>query len=137
MAAGCSKAVVSWLKLKEELNISELQKSISGGKSLTLKLKKSTAERERACRSLCALANREMQPAVGCREWKKGDVVDWVYLLGGLCHFWRWIGPLPGGWVHGFITPLVCRSVFLTKSFVFCGVVKKVWGTDVCDGFMF
>ena len=27
-----------------------------------------------------------------CR--RKGDVVDWVYLLGG--------GPLPAGWVHGF-----------------------------------
>ncbi len=23
--------------------------------------------------------------------WKKGDVVDWVYLLAGLCHFKEWL----------------------------------------------
>ena len=41
------------------MNFSELQKSIAAGESLTLELKKSTAERERACRSLCALANSQ------------------------------------------------------------------------------
>ncbi len=39
------------------LNFTDLQKSIAAGESQTLELKKSTAEKERACRSLCALAN--------------------------------------------------------------------------------
>ena len=39
------------------LNFTELQKSIAAGESQTLELKKSTAEKERACRSMCALAN--------------------------------------------------------------------------------
>ncbi|TLU81951.1 MAG: ATP-binding protein [Chlorobium sp.] len=39
------------------MNFNELQKSIAAGESQTLELKKSTAEKERACRSLCALAN--------------------------------------------------------------------------------
>ena len=39
------------------LNFTELQKSIEAGESQTLELKKSTAEKERACRSLCAFAN--------------------------------------------------------------------------------
>ena len=39
------------------MNFTELQKSIAAGESQTLELKKSTAEKERACRSLCALAN--------------------------------------------------------------------------------
>ena len=39
------------------MNFTELQKSIAAGESVTLELKKSTAEKERACRTLCALAN--------------------------------------------------------------------------------
>lgn len=35
----------------------ELLERIAAGESLTLELKKSTAEKDRACRSLCALAN--------------------------------------------------------------------------------
>jgi len=34
-----------------------LQALIAAGESQTLELKKSTAEKDRACRSLCALAN--------------------------------------------------------------------------------
>ncbi len=34
-----------------------LHSLIAGGESLTLELKKSTAEKDRACRSVCALAN--------------------------------------------------------------------------------
>jgi ATP-dependent DNA helicase RecG len=34
-----------------------LQALIAAGESKTLELKKSTAEKDRACRSLCALAN--------------------------------------------------------------------------------
>ena len=74
-------------------------------------------------------------PPVRDSGWKEGDVGDWVYLLAGWCHFWCWIGL--GGWGHRFITHLVCRSIFLTKSFIFCGIVKKVWSAGACDGLMF
>ena len=39
------------------MNLAALQALIAAGESLTLELKKSTAEKDRACRSLCALAN--------------------------------------------------------------------------------
>ena len=39
------------------MKLSALQALIAAGESLTLELKKSTAEKDRACRSLCALAN--------------------------------------------------------------------------------
>ena len=39
------------------MNLAALQALIVAGESLTLELKKSTAEKDRACRSLCALAN--------------------------------------------------------------------------------
>jgi ATP-dependent DNA helicase RecG len=39
------------------MNLSHLRTLIAAGESLTLELKKSTAEKDRACRSLCALAN--------------------------------------------------------------------------------
>lgn len=39
------------------MTLNELHKLIAAGESLTLELKKSTAEKDRACRSLCALAN--------------------------------------------------------------------------------
>ena len=39
------------------MKLSALQTLIAAGESLTLELKKSTAEKDRACRSLCALAN--------------------------------------------------------------------------------
>ncbi len=39
------------------MNLVALQALIAAGESLTLELKKSTAEKDRACRSLCALAN--------------------------------------------------------------------------------
>lgn len=39
------------------MNLAALHALISDGESLTLELKKSTAEKDRACRSLCALAN--------------------------------------------------------------------------------
>jgi ATP-dependent DNA helicase RecG len=39
------------------MNLAALQALIADGESLTLELKKSTAEKDRACRSLCALAN--------------------------------------------------------------------------------
>jgi ATP-dependent DNA helicase RecG len=39
------------------MKVSALHALISEGESLTLELKKSTAEKDRACRSLCALAN--------------------------------------------------------------------------------
>ena len=37
--------------------LDQLLSLIAAGESLTLELKKSTAEKDRACRSLCALAN--------------------------------------------------------------------------------
>lgn len=39
------------------MKLASLQALIAAGESLTLELKKSTAEKDRACRSLCALAN--------------------------------------------------------------------------------
>ena len=39
------------------MKLTTLQALIAAGESLTLELKKSTAEKDRACRSLCALAN--------------------------------------------------------------------------------
>ena len=39
------------------MKLSGLHTLIAEGESLTLELKKSTAEKDRACRSLCALAN--------------------------------------------------------------------------------
>lgn len=39
------------------MNLVALQALIAAGESQTLELKKSTAEKDRACRSLCALAN--------------------------------------------------------------------------------
>ena len=39
------------------MKLAALQALVAAGESLTLELKKSTAEKERACRSLCALAN--------------------------------------------------------------------------------
>ncbi len=39
------------------MKLAALQALIAAGESLTLELKKSTAEKDRACRSLCALAN--------------------------------------------------------------------------------
>ena len=39
------------------MNLSTLQALVAAGESQTLELKKSTAEKDRACRSLCALAN--------------------------------------------------------------------------------
>lgn len=39
------------------MHLAALHALIAAGESLTLELKKSTAEKERACRSLCALAN--------------------------------------------------------------------------------
>ena len=39
------------------MTLAALQTLIAAGESLTLELKKSTAEKDRACRSLCALAN--------------------------------------------------------------------------------
>jgi ATP-dependent DNA helicase RecG len=39
------------------MKLSALQALIAAGESMTLELKKSTAEKDRACRSLCALAN--------------------------------------------------------------------------------
>ncbi len=39
------------------MNLAALQALVADGESLTLELKKSTAEKDRACRSLCALAN--------------------------------------------------------------------------------
>ncbi|WP_076790885.1 ATP-binding protein [Chlorobium sp. KB01] len=39
------------------MHFTELQKSIVAGESLKLELKKSTAEKDRACRTLCVLAN--------------------------------------------------------------------------------
>jgi ATP-dependent DNA helicase RecG len=39
------------------MNLAALQTLIAAGESQTLELKKSTAEKDRACRSLCALAN--------------------------------------------------------------------------------
>jgi len=47
------------------VNLTTLQTLIAAGESLTLELKKSTAEKDRACRSLCALANgqgRQFEP---------------------------------------------------------------------------
>lgn len=41
------------------MNLTDLQALISGGESSTFELKKSTAEKERACRTLCAFANGE------------------------------------------------------------------------------
>ncbi len=41
------------------MNLDELQALIAAGESLTLEFKKSTAEKDRACRSLCALANAQ------------------------------------------------------------------------------
>ncbi len=37
--------------------VDALYRLIAVGESLTLELKKSTAEKDRACRSLCAMAN--------------------------------------------------------------------------------
>jgi len=46
------------LRLRESIvTISALHDLIAAGESLTLKLKKSTAEKDRACRTLCAFAN--------------------------------------------------------------------------------
>ena len=39
------------------MNLSSLELLVAAGESLTLELKKSTAEKDRACRTLCALAN--------------------------------------------------------------------------------
>jgi|LNAP01.1.fsa_nt_gb hypothetical protein len=39
------------------MNLVALQTLVAAGESLTLELKKSTAEKDRACRTLCALAN--------------------------------------------------------------------------------
>ena len=39
------------------MNFAALQKLIAAGESLTMELKKSTAEKDRACRTLCAMAN--------------------------------------------------------------------------------
>jgi len=41
------------------VNLPELETFIAAGESATLELKKSTAEKERACRTLCAFANGE------------------------------------------------------------------------------
>ena len=41
------------------MNLPELETLIAAGESTTLELKQSTAERERACRTLCAFANGE------------------------------------------------------------------------------
>ena len=39
------------------MNLSSLERLVAAGESLTLELKKSTAEKDRACRTVCALAN--------------------------------------------------------------------------------
>ncbi|MBK9346594.1 MAG: ATP-binding protein [Burkholderiales bacterium] len=39
------------------MDLSSLELLVAGGESLTLELKKSTAEKDRACRTVCALAN--------------------------------------------------------------------------------
>lgn len=39
------------------MNLTDLHALVAAGESLTLELKKSTAEKDRACRTLCALAN--------------------------------------------------------------------------------
>jgi ATP-dependent DNA helicase RecG len=41
------------------MNLTDLRSLVAGGESSTLELKKSTAEKERACRTLCAFANSE------------------------------------------------------------------------------
>lgn len=39
------------------MHLSSLERLVAAGESLTLELKKSTAEKDRACRTVCALAN--------------------------------------------------------------------------------
>jgi ATP-dependent DNA helicase RecG len=52
------------------INLSDLNTLVAAGESQVLELKKSTAEKDRACRTLCALANGvgrwETLPALGC-----------------------------------------------------------------------
>ena len=44
------------------MDLSSLELLVAAGESLTLELKKSTAEKDRACRTLCALANAAKYP---------------------------------------------------------------------------
>ena len=49
---------------RHPMKLSALHALIATGESLALELKKSTAEKDRACRSLCALANGQGEKAV-------------------------------------------------------------------------
>lgn len=57
------------------MNLSTLQALVTAGESLTLELKKSTAEKYRACRSLCAMANGQGGQVEGLHATNRWEVL--------------------------------------------------------------
>ena len=48
---------------------------------------------------------------------RKGDVVDWVYLLGGLCRFWCRVGPA-AWWLGSRVLGKRCYIIFQVRIFL-------------------
>ena len=53
---------------------------------------------------------------LGCFD-QKGDVVDWVYLLGGLCRFWCRVGPA-AWWLGSRVLGKRCYIIFQVRIFL-------------------